>query len=378
MSLSYAHVIIDEKFIEGAISLFESDNRIKNSYFMVDRDSNHKYVKNINVCHLDSKKALDVLNTFDVVFIHSLPSLPLYLIGKINKKIKVVWLAWGYDMYEAPYDIIPINLLGPETKKNTKLLRLIVKYYWKNIKKSKIAKENLSDALSRIDYFSGVFPYEIDLIKIYRPEFRAETMDFYYGSASNFFIPEIPSGEIKHGKKNIIIGNCASITMNHLDVIKALSSIQIDKDAKIILPLSYSDICGYANKVEKAAELIAPGQIVSLRKYIPLSQYLDLISNCEVAFFACERQQASDNIFMQLLYGARVYMSETSAAFAYLKSIGLKVYSLQNEINLLNLEMTDEDVLTNRRIISSLYSPSKLIGRVRQINNTLITALNNE
>ncbi len=68
-------------------------------------------------------------------------------------------------------------------------------------------------------------------------------------------------------------------------------------------------------------------------------------------------------------------MSETSMAYAYLKSIGLKVYSLQSDLNLFNDEMDEEDILTNRRILSEQYSSSKLINRVQVIYSKLIDDL---
>ena len=378
MKTRYAHIIIDEKFIEGAVSLFETDDRVENHYFMIDRKTETRYLKKIKIEYLTSENAVNVINSYDAVIIHSLPSIPLFLVENIKKHVKVVWLAWGYDMYEKPYDIIPVKLLGEETHKNTKIIRFLARYYWKNVKKRKIVHQYLKSALSRIDYFSGVFPYEIDLIKANRPEFKAKPLDFYYGSATDFFIPEVPETVIKHGKNNIIIGNSANITGNHLDVLKTLSSIQLESVSKIIIPLSYGDVLGYAKKVENKAQILAPGKIVSLKQFMPLEQYLALISNCRSAFFAHERQQASDNIFMQLLFGARVFMSESSAAYHYLKNIGIKVFSIQNDMDLVNVELEDDDVMTNRRILSEHYSTSKLINRIKVINNTIISELENE
>ena len=236
-------------------------------------------------------------------------------------------------------------------------------------------KRQIKPALKAIDYFSGVFPYEIDLIKKSHPYFRAEPIDFYYGSAKDFFIKEDVSTNINHEKKNIIIGNSANMTGNHFDVIEILSKVNIEDDSKLIIPLSYGNIRGYADAVEKEAEKIAPGRVVSLRNYMPFNEYYELISTCRTAIYAHERQQASDNIFLQMIFGARVYMSETSSAYNYLKGIGLKVYSLQSDLSLFNDAMKDEDVINNRRILSSLYAPSKLIERVKTINTILIDSL---
>lgn len=375
MKLQIIHLAYDDKFIDGALSLFNADDRVENRCIIIRKEKPLKYIKSSCVSYVDKDAALNLINNSDVVIIHSLPTIPLSIVSKIRKETKVVWFAWGYDIYTKPLTLIPLKLFGPVTKQKTRYFRfrsLISRSYvqsrWNVIK-------YIESVLSRIDYFSGVFPYEIELLKKCHPEFKAASLDFYYGS-TDFFISDTPPLEIKHGKKNVIVGNSADMTNNHLDVLKILSTIDIDKDSKIIIPLSYSyDYKAYVKKVEDEAEKIAPGQIVSLRTYLPFDEYIKLISNCRTAVFAHERQQASDNIFLQMIYGARVYMSETSDAYSYLKSMGLKVYSLQNEIDLFNIEMTDEDVMINREILSSLYSTTKLIERVKKINTQIINDL---
>lgn len=374
MKLKMLHIVRDDKFVDGAASLFETDSRVENTYILIGGAKKFKYIRNTSILFVAPDKCIDYINTFDVVVLHSLLAIPLENIKEIKSDTKVVWYAWGYDIYQKPYDIIPIELLGPETKKFTRYRRFGRSISIKYIRKSLYVKKHLKEALSRIDYFSGVFPYEFDLIKKYHSEFRAEPLDFYYGS-DHFFIPEQPDQVVKHGKKNIIIGNSANKTGNHLDVLKVISGIDIDKEAKIIIPLSYNAKPYYVKQVESIAEKLAPGQVVSLRSFLPLDEYLSLISNCKTAVFAHERQQATDNIFMQLLYGARVYMSETSAAYTYLKKIGLNVYSLQSDLNLFNKEMSDKDIMANRVILSSLYSSSKLIERVKNTNTMLIDKL---
>lgn len=375
MKLNIAHIVIDEKFMEGALSLFEADERVNNSYYIVNRKFDRKYLKKYKVCALSSEEGLRAINSSDAVIIHSLPAIPLDILPQINENVKVVWLAWGYDIYESPYDIIPVDLYGRETKKHTRYLRLSINLSWKRLAKVFKVKKLLPSVLKRIDYFSGVFPYEYDLIKKHHPYFKAEPVDFYYGSANDFFIKEEADSVINHGKKNIIIGNSANMTGNHFDVIEILSKVNIEDDSKLIIPLSYGNIRGYADAVEKEAEKIAPGRVVSLRNYMPFNEYYELISTCRTAIYAHERQQASDNIFLQMIFGARVYMSETSSAYNYLKGIGLKVYSLQSDLSLFNDAMKDEDVINNRRILSSLYAPSKLIERVKNINTILIDSL---
>ena len=372
MKLRIIHIVTDDKFIDGAITLFDSDDRVDNKYVVIGNETSFKYIKSDKVVFISVNDAIDVINSFDVVILHSLPAIPLRLIEHIDKRVKVVWFAWGYDIYEDPYNFIPISLYGPRTKRY--LLPGIIKdrlFFSKNITKQEVEKFK-NTFLERVDYFSGVFPYERELLRCYQPSFNAKGLDFYYGS-TNFFIPESSEESIIHGKKNIIIGNSGNPTGNHLDVLVTLSKIKMDGEAKLIIPLSYGGSERYKCIVEKHANRLAPNRVVCLRNYLPIDEYLGIISSCRTAIFAHERQQASDNIFLQMLYGARVFLSETSQAYDYLKKIGFCVYALQKDYSLINNELSDEEVLNNRRLLSSLYSSSKLISRVKKINTVLMT-----
>ena len=108
-----------------------------------------------------------------------------------------------------------------------------------------------------------------------------------------------------------------------------------------------------------------------LDAYLPLNEYLQVVSNCKVAVYFHERQQASDNVLMQLMYGARVYMSETSMMYKYLKSMGFYIYSLQEDKDDINLPLTKEQIITNREILCNHYSSSKLIERIKVMNNII-------
>ena len=60
-------------------------------------------------------------------------------------------------------------------------------------------------------------------------------MDYYYGSL-DFFIKDDYEKNVETQKVNILIGNSANPTNNHLDILKALSGINLDANSKIIIP----------------------------------------------------------------------------------------------------------------------------------------------
>lgn len=370
----YLHCLLDDKFIDGAISLFDSDARVENDYVLFQTEKNTDGILRIR----NPKATKDSIDNFltrvinyDVVVLHDLKALPLDIIARIPASIKVVWLMWGFDFYNN--QICDINLYYRYTR-NSQFLRLFLGYlkdktvFWTK------EKRKYNDALSRVDYFSGVFPYEYNLLKQLKhyPRIKAKPIDFYYGS-TDFFVPEEPSAEIKNNYRNIIIGNSADLCNNALDVFELINNV-LDVTAleHIIVPLSYGGNPGYISKVKKSGYSRWGEKFDPLDKYLPLSEYLSLVSNCKSAVFFHERQQASDNVFLQLLYGARVFMSESSQMYQFLKNQGYRVFSLRKDVSLINDPLPYEDVMINRRLLSNNYSSSKLVERVIRMNNEVV------
>lgn len=369
----YLHCLHDDKFLDGAISLFEEDTRIENTYVLFVQNNKQESFRSIK-----SSKAriqsidtfLDCVSDYDVVILHSLLAIPIEMISRIPNPIKVVWLMWGYDFYN--FQICNIRLFGPLSGKTLTLrarARLIKSAVLFTLFKKTIYKESLY----RIDYFSGVFPYEYDLLKNLPryPGIKAKPIDFYYGS-TNFFIPEEPNYEIENKFLNVIIGNSGDLRNNTLDAFEILNkSLDSKQVEKIIVPLAYGTDTLFINKVKEVGRKLWGEKFLSLDTFIPLDEYLKVVSNCKVAVYFHERQQASDNVLMQLMYGARVFMSETSMMYKYLKSLGFYIYSLQHDYEMINIPLTKEQIITNRTILSEYYSSSKLIERVMEMNNII-------
>lgn len=373
------HCVTDEKFIDGAIGLYNQDDRIDNHWIHFTKETSLplKYIKSSQV---EIKKIDDfgeLVCGFDVVILHSLPSLPVQQILSIPSRIKVVWFAWGYDMYDGWKPLLPLPLYLSETSK-------IYKFFHKAPTFTKAIKRKIKDliipcqykvVLPRIDYFSGVFPYEYDLLKNRYHQFRAVQLDYYYASP-DFFIKDACPKDITNRMCNIMIGNSANITNNHVDVIKFVNKyIKLSPNDKIIIPLSYGGWQEYVDIVkEKALDMLGnKATVLPLDTYLPIDEYWNLASNCRIAIYAHVRQQASDNIFYQIMSGAKVYMTKRSEAFSYLRSIGLKVFSLEDDYESVNTSLSYEEVMHNRETLTKLYSVSSHIKRIKDINTILLS-----
>lgn len=144
---------------------------------------------------------------------------------------------------------------------------------------------------------------------------------------------------------------------------------------KIIIPLSYGGTESYKKVVIDEGVSLFGDRMMPLQSFMPLDKYTRIMSNCKTAIFFHNRQQASDNVFLQMIYGARVFMSNKNLMFQYLKSKGLKIYSLQDDAKLLTEPMEVEDVLINRKYLSENYSSNSLISRITEINKILIKSI---
>ena len=300
------HCVTDDKFIDGAIALYDKDTRVENTWvhFVKENSCHLVYVKStrVMICNIDKFDML--LANVDVVILHSLPSLPIENILAIPKNIKVVWYAWGYDMYDGWNPLIPLKLYLPKTLEIYKAITKAPTPFKALKRKIKelIYKNQYVSILQRIDYFSGVFPYEYSLIKKKYSRFRAIPLDYYYASP-DFFIKDTCPTDMTNNFRNIMIGNSANITNNHADVLEFVNKyVNLSKQDKIILPLSYAGPQEYINIVKEIASstLGAKATIVPLESYLPIDEYWDLASNCRIAIYAHVRQQASDNIFYKV------------------------------------------------------------------------------
>lgn len=367
------HCCCDDKFIKGMISLFEADKTEDNDYVVFSNNNALKYVDNKDVTIVSPNHFLKVCLNYDVVFIHFLKQFYYDLIPLIPQRIKVVWFGWGADMYDGDNALVKSMYWGTLTGKYIqKNKRSLIKTIGRRIKFILKIKRNREKTLKRIDYYSGVFPYEYDLIKKTYDGFGAKPLDFYYGSTS-FFIPEKPTEERESLiRNNVIIGNSAAYTNNHLDALIALkNSGWIPNGGKVIVPLSYGGDKKYINEIVKLGQELFEDVFEPLIDFLPLATYQEIVSSCKAAIFFHKRQQASDNVFMQLMNGARVFMSKDNPMFEYLRSQGYIVFSLENDAGLINIPMSNEEIFANRKLLSDNYSSSRLVQRVRVINQML-------
>lgn len=375
MKFKICNICADEKFIDNAIEGMDLFADKWNSLWIICQNTNNelRYIKkHINrITKVQENNVLNYISEygFDAVILHSYGVISPTIIKDIPRKIKLFWFGWGYDIYNFPenkpflkwnlYKPLTYNYINPSVFTKLRHIASHLKFYL--LRKDKVYCESLK----RIDYFSGVVDFEYDLLKR-NPNFRAQKVLFSYSNPT-----ELDTYEHFNGN-NILVGNSAAFTNNHLDLLEHLKPVDLSA-RKIILPLSYAGTIQYGKKIENAYKQIYGNNVIALIDFMPYDEYKRYIQSCSIAIFFMVRQQAMGNIKSSLKYGCKVFLSEDNPVYKYFKDLGMIIFSVEKDFNTNNLAhpLTDIEIKHNRNILNKLYDYNAYIRKLETIYNKL-------
>ena len=368
------NIVCDEKFIDGAIECLDFYSEKWTNKWIICNLKGRKlnFIKRHSdrVQNVDENKVINFLidNKFDAVILHSFGVISPAVIANIPLGIKVFWFGWGYDIYNYPKQrpFLKWNLYKPLTAKylRSSLYKkgrsLASKLLFTLKGNGRVYKR----ALNRVDYFAGIIEFEYDLLKS-NPNFRAQKVSFAYSSSLG--VTSYENFE-KYDGLNILIGNSAADTNNHLDLLERLKLLDIS-NRKIILPLSYAGTEKYVADVIKAYKRFFGDNVIALTSFMPFEQYKKYILSCNVAIFFMARQQAMGNINTALKYGCKVFLSEENPVYQYYKNSGISVYSIEKELSNehISIELTDAEIDNNRFLLKNRYEYKSYLNKLETI-----------
>jgi hypothetical protein len=145
---------------------------------------------------------------------------------------------------------------------------------------------------------------------------------------------EAPAKSLPHKGINILLGNSADPTNNHIEVLDNLKCYA-DESIRIYCPLSYGDQ-SYAQKVSYYGSSLFGEKFIALRDFMPLNKYNELLAEIDIAIFNHNRQQGMGNTTSLLGMGKKVFIQEGVTPYMMFESIGIKVYPIHNlDLNLI-------------------------------------------
>lgn len=375
------HIVSDEKYIDIAYKSFEKASPGNNEFMIVSytKEIQFKHIKNTPMTPISpyeflSKKFARSLKKYDFIIIHGLFSDSyLQLVMNADKNIKFVWIGWGADYYKlldrSLYLKKTLNLYQSITKKNK--ISIIQKI--KNFIKQNIYLRDIDDrekAINRINYFAPVLKEEYFLIKNSLKNFRPKFIDWNYGS-----LEDVLSGIIdkRVNGRNILIGNSATFSGNHLEAFDIIKKLNIE-NRQIIVPLSYgNEIHGYSygneiyrNEIIKRGKNIFKNNFYPLIDFMPLEEYNELISTCSIVIMNHLRQQAGGNIIVMLYLGAKIFLNKENLFYEFYKNKGAIIFSM-DELNNENISnnLTDEEVEINRNVLRNTCTENVVIHKTK-------------
>jgi len=371
------HLAFDSKFIDIAFDNFEKVYYKKNELIIVSTKNKTKYIKYakysvISIFELISKNFAKKIEYYDFVVLHSLTSGFMKLILNSNKKVKFIWIGWGYDYYNLIVNGSN-NLLLPKTLEISDKCRGIDKLKFHIILKKIIYRIlfgviNSTQVYSRIDYFAPVLEEEYEMIKKINKNFTPKYINWNSGTLEDHFL--VGFEQLTINGNNILLGNSDTDTNNHIDTFEILERLILDEQ-KIIVPLSYGNIT-YREEVIKIGKIKLGDKFMPLVDFLPFKEYNKLIASCSVVIMNHLRQQALGNIIVMMYLGAKVFLNIQNPVYSFFKEKGAIVFSIDDLNNdELNSRLIDSQIEKNRKVLEDHWGRDKIYDKTRQLINII-------
>lgn len=355
------HIVIDNKFIDGAIREFEKAFPGGNEFICFSNSVQFALISSPLVQTVSPEKIgeedfVAKMKTYPVIVFHWLSNYSLDIIEMLHDtNIKFCWIGWGGDYYDIitnSQDVSPLLLdstlelygdyrlllekesLENERKKYNNLgcigkvkRKLFPQRY--DVPPTEDFLLRKKRIIKRINYFAPVIPQDFKLVKGATEDFRAKYCEWRYGTIEDDLVPE-KLGNIVLKSNNILVGNSAFFTCNHIESFNLLSHLDLS-DRKITVPLSYG-IDFYKNKILFEGDKCFRDKFDPVLEFMPIEQYVNYLSSCSVVIMNHRRQQAVGNIVIMLYLGAKVFLRNENPVKEFLTENGIEIFDI-NKIN---------------------------------------------
>ena len=97
--------------------------------------------------------------------------------------------------------------------------------------------------------------------------------------------------------RNILLGNSASVTQNHIDFIIQNRITLLKQSNKVICPISYGSK-RYAKTLELIGKQLLPNRIEFIKVYVDYEMFIENLRSCSYAVFNNQRAQAMGTVLL--------------------------------------------------------------------------------
>lgn len=396
-NFSIVHIFNDDKFIDFSIELFEKVIPDSSRYYILKtKNEPLKFVASLKAEPIIITSEIDIANfktrvskeTCHAVFFHALNPIKINLFDCFSNNVVKVWFSWGFDLYPKlknydidyfePFTRRFLNENKPKLDWKKKLIKsrssLLLYELTKDKKNSLLPnklknilenehKDRFYEVIKEVDVFVPVIPEEIKLLSqfninpIYAP--------YTYGHIKSFLNGDVDRNVLE--SRNILIGNSADPTNNHVDVFKKLANFNLE-GRSVYVPLNYGGNKAYIDFVIENGKRYLKDSFHPLVKFLPLEKYNTIVSSCGFIIFNHLRQQGLGNIISAGYLGGKIFLNSKSPVYKFYKNLGMNIYKADsfNEDDI-TVNLTQEDFEHNRKLFLENYSELAVLNKVEEL-----------
>ena len=367
------HIMTDEKVITHAIENFDCALPNFNRYIIIipndgylchhvkiESERIHRLVYNTS----EFWEVVGDIKQYQYIIIHFLSKEAISFVRKINHP-RIIWFIWGADLYNDILSYKGYPLFEEEVKRSDTFFLSFAKKIWndKIRRKFELAKHvyGAIKAIKKISYYSGC-PGDYELLHTYYPMIGEKKRKLFFYYALEDIIGQNLEN-IRSVGNDIIIGNSASRSNNHISIIKRLSKLSL-ATRKVIVPLSYGGNNGNYIK-EKGMDLLGES-FLPITEFLPLEQYNKLLYRANVFIYNNYRQEAAGNIITALYIGGAVFLNTRNTLYSYFKDMGCVLFSVDELEEKINYRLSEKEVQNNRSVLQSNFNKNTLINIIKK------------
>jgi hypothetical protein len=268
-----------------------------------------------------------------------------------------VWSGWGADYY--PTGPEAASLLGPQTAQLVAELGLDAGPRGGGAV-ARLTEHLLTRAAGQVDAFSAPVPEDAAVMRLRYPGLGGDYVQLNYADTGSF---------AREGTAamtgDILLGNSAYPSNNHLEAIDALSRLDLG-DRRVFTPLTYGSAT-YRDSVVKHGRRVLGPAFDPLLEPLPLKQYVDRVSRCGVVMMNHHRQQGLGNIGIGLWAGAHVVLSRSNPVRDFLVGLGLDVIDVESMTALPDGTLSGVALSHRREVMRRIWGEDVVLANVRQL-----------
>lgn len=363
------HIAPDEKFIDAFI---ENKTKLNNNaidifYVVIKEGTSLKHVTNKTIIPIVLNKSTfrNIIDNNKVknIFFHSFSLEYQSYFRYISNTVNKYWIFYGAELYQTPIiqkildkDSELLYYTYMKKKKALVFLPLLLIKYLIKVREA-IVSRKIESLIANFDYFCHWNKKDYEYIRDSYPKFKAKYHFFGYASVkSSGSSPEFHNNS--QINNNILLGNYASVTLNHHRILKKLSSTK-KKDFKVFCPLSYGD-AHYRELIVQCGEDLLQENFVPVTKFMPKTDYEIFFDKIDVVVMNNVRTQGAGNISMALKAGKKIYLNSRNTHYLLLRELGVVLFTidelLKSSIDQIFTPLTTEEKMHNFTMINNFIN----------------------